>query len=67
MEQAFTEAIKHYGAAGLPIIMLAVAVVALWRQNVKNDDRYHEEKEKDIELKTTMINAFEKLTEAVKS
>jgi hypothetical protein len=67
MESAFVEALKHYGAAALTIILLAWAVKALWAENVKNSDRFHEDKLQDIEIKTKMFNALEKLTEAVKS
>lgn len=49
-----------------PLVMGWVAAWILWRENTRNADRYHEEKERDIEIKVKMFNALEKLTEAIK-
>lgn len=57
---SFEEALRIYG----PLIMGWVAAWVLWKENVRNADRYHEEKERDIEHKIQVLNALEKLSES---
>ena len=51
------EWLKVYG----PLSLGWVFAWQLWQQNKLNDDRYHEEKLKDVEAKITLDNTMRSL------
>jgi len=67
MEAAFLKGISGYGAASVPIFILMYIAYQLWRQNLRNDERYHEEKIKDVEAKVKLDGTIHKLIEVIRS
>ena len=55
------EILKHYG----PLALGWVCAWILWQELKKHLERYHEEKERDIEAKADMLNALQKLTDTI--
>ena len=62
MDPALTEFFKIYG----PLLLGWVAAYMLWKQNKLNDDRYHEEKIRDVEAKIKHENILSQLIEVIK-
>jgi|TARA_S200002703_G_scaffold15841_2_gene13486 hypothetical protein len=59
----WAEFVKLYG----PLAIGWVVAFFLWQELKTHIARYHEEKERDIEVKANMLNALQNLTDIIKS